>query len=95
MNIEQKLINWILKIFMIQLTTMKKLLCEKNRLSTQIGNIKLQIEKNNVSYERLQKEISELNTDIKSYEDNKEAIENLDGLHVLAKEMIKHMEEEA
>jgi len=25
----------------------------------------------------------------------KEAIENLDGLHVLAKEMIKHMEEEA
>ena len=58
----------------------EKATVRKNKLSEQIGNIKLQIEKNNVSYERLQKEISELNTDIKTYEDNKEAIENLEQL---------------
>jgi exonuclease SbcC len=53
---------------------------QQNNLGSQIGNIQLQIERNNVSYERLQKEISELNIDIKSYEDNKEAIENLEQL---------------
>ena len=53
---------------------------QQGNLITQITNIQLQIEKNNVSYERLQKEISELNIDIKSYEDNKEAIENLEQL---------------
>ena len=62
------------------ITNYEKVVLQRTDLNAMISNIQLQIEKNNVSYERLQKEISELNLDIKTYEDNKEAIENLEHL---------------
>ena len=58
----------------------KKVTVRKRQIETQLSDVKLKIEKNNVSFERLQNEISQLTVDVESYEENKEAIENLEHL---------------
>ena len=58
----------------------KKVTVRKRQVETQLSEVKLKIEKNNVSFERLQNEISQLAVDVESYEENKEAIENLEHL---------------
>jgi exonuclease SbcC len=72
----------------------EKIKIRKQELTTEISDIKLKIEKNNLSSERLQNELKHLEGDAAAYDENKEAIENLEHLIKDKNSLIKQKEKE-
>jgi len=61
-------------------STYNDVLFHKNQLEIRTKDYKLDLEQTNASIISLQKEVGELDAKIKQYEDNREAIENLEAL---------------
>tara|TARA_R110002074_G_scaffold283977_1_gene455611 strand:- start:528 stop:3683 length:3156 start_codon:yes stop_codon:yes gene_type:complete len=71
-----------------------KLVEKKNNVSSNIGTAELDLQKNKTANLRIRQEVKDLKNKIQKYEENKEVIENLEGLNAEKKNLEKQIASE-